>query len=346
MVYAAVWLGLLVLIGSVGVAGLAGTRADGPATPVERTRLEKRAVAVAYVDVEGGVRNLYPARPGRVVEVLAREGQEVPAGAPLLRVDDTLAQAQVAEAKIDLAAAQERLTQARRLSVQHQKQVAAQQEAVTVARRDVDKAKAIAGKARRLAKDRAGVTSEDVKVTEAEVAKAEAAVRAQQAKLELIESADSSAAVRLAELDVRAKHKQQDKALYGLKECTVVAPEKGAVLRTLARAGEVLGPNPQQPALIFCPSKPRIVRAEVEQEFAGTIVLGQKASIVDYATSKGEWRGKVTRVSAWYTQRRSPIQEPLQFNDVRTLEVIIQLTGGKQPLRIGQRVLVTLDGGS
>ena len=32
--------------------------------------------------------------------------------------------------------------------------------------------------------------------------------------------------------------------------------------------GEVFGPQSRQPALLFCPDKPRIVRAEVEQEFA------------------------------------------------------------------------------
>ena len=38
--------------------------------------------------------------------------------------------------------------------------------------------------------------------------------------------------------------------------------------------------------------------------------------------------------------------EPLQFNDVRTLECIVTLDPGQPPLRIGQRVRVTLEGGS
>ena len=54
------------------------------------------------------------------------------------------------------------------------------------------------------------------------------------------------------------------------------------------------------------------------------------------------WRGKVVRLSDWYTHRRSMLQEPLQFNDVRTLECIVQLDPGQSALRIGQRVRVTL----
>jgi hypothetical protein len=47
-------------------------------------------------------------------------------------------------------------------------------------------------------------------------------------------------------------------------------------------------------------------------------------------------------MSDWYTPRRSIIQEPLQFNDVRTLECIIQLDPDQQMPRIGQRVRVKL----
>ena len=54
------------------------------------------------------------------------------------------------------------------------------------------------------------------------------------------------------------------------------------------------------------------------------------------------WRGQVARISDWYTHRRSILQEPLQLNDVRTLECLIALDSGQPPLRIGQRVLVTL----
>ena len=55
---------------------------------------------LAFVDVEDGIRSLYPAQNGRVVAVPAREGVEVPEGALLLQVDDTLAKAQLSEAEI------------------------------------------------------------------------------------------------------------------------------------------------------------------------------------------------------------------------------------------------------
>jgi multidrug resistance efflux pump len=335
----------MVLVGSAAFVGLTlRSHAQDSSAPGGPPR-ERRAVAVAYVDVEGGVTNLYPVKPGRVVAVLVREGQEVEADAALFRLDDTLEKAQLAEARIDLQAAEQRLTQARNLVAQHQKKVAAQKAAIEVARHQVKSAQLLHQKAQRYYKQGLGGSAEDVKLAAQLIEKAKAGVQAEQAKLAALEAMEPSAAVKLAELDVQAKRQQVDRAEYALKLQTVRAPVKGAVLRSTVTVGEVLGANPRQPALVFCPSGPRIIRAEVEQEFAGRVEVGQHARIQDDATGSGDWRGRVERLSDWFAPRRSIILEPLQFNDVRTLECIIRLEGNnKSRLRIGQRVRVTLEG--
>jgi hypothetical protein len=95
--------------------------------------------------------------------------------------------------------------------------------------------------------------------------------------------------------------------------------------------------------VVFCPDGQRIIRAEVEQEFARDVAVGQAAAVQDDTTADGPiWHGRVFRVSDWYTRRRSILQEPLQLNDVRTLECLVALDPGQQPLRIGQRVRVTI----
>jgi multidrug resistance efflux pump len=131
--------------------------------------------------------------------------------------------------------------------------------------------------------------------------------------------------------------------LLALEQCDLKAPADGTVLRVLVRPGEVLSSQPRQPAVWFCPQTPRIVRAEVDQEFGYRVALGQPAVIRDDSTAAVTWRGQVYRVSDWYTHRRSILQEPLQLNDVRTLECLIAVEPGQAPLRIGQRVLVTLE---
>ena len=113
-------------------------------------------------------------------------------------------------------------------------------------------------------------------------------------------------------------------------------------MRLQVGVGEWLGSVPKQSAVQFLPAGPRIVRAEVEQEFANRVSVGQAAEVHDDSKAGPTWRGKVARMSDWYTHRRSIVQEPLQFNDVRTLECIIQLDAHAQMPKIGQRVRVLL----
>lgn len=344
--------GLLLLVGSFTISSLAlqgASRADGPNG--NGHGLPSKSVAVAYVDVEGGVLPLYPTRPGRVVEVPYREGATVKKGQVLLRVDDTLAKAERDEAELALEAARERLEQAKTLRTQHEKKMEALKAAVGVEEAKVGQAKAAAAKAKRFYDDKTGGSEEDVKIAEQAVEAAKAGVRARQAELDALKAVDSGAAERLAAIDVRAKQKLVEKAKYGVEECTIKAPIDGTLLRTLASVGETLGGNPRGPAVWLCPLGPRIIRAEVEQEFAANVAVGQSAEIKDDATDGGSWTGKVVRVSDWYTHRRSILQEPMQFNDVRTLEVIVAVNAlnpkadpKPAPLRIGQRVRVTLSG--
>jgi multidrug resistance efflux pump len=345
----AVRLGALLLVASFTFAGflMRSSAQDNP-TPVEPARVDPRTVAaaIAYVDVEGGVRPLYPVQLGRVVKVFAREGKEYDGGDPLLQVDDRHARLKVERAQADLKVAQEKLRQARRLVEQHKKKVDAQKAAVRAAEEDVKAAQTQYDKAQRYYKNRIGGSADDVASAAALVAKAKAGVTAKQAELAVVESMDPTAAITIAEQGVRDKEKQLEEAELGLKECTVFAPEKGTVLRRNVNVGEVLGSNPQRPALLFAPGGPRIVRAEIEQEFAPRVAVGQTARIQDDSTGGGEWRGKVVRLSDWYTHRRSMLLEPLQLNDVRTLEAIVEFDPQPNtPLRIGQKVRVLLEAG-
>jgi multidrug resistance efflux pump len=340
-----VGLGVVLLAASVLVAGLAVHSPSRAGTPADSTSPnDRRSVATAFVDVEGGVRSLYPVQHGRVVSVPVKEGQEVEEGTVLLQVDNTLALAQQTEAEIALDLARKRLVQAQQAVEQHKYQVQAQQEALDRARQRKAAAQIQAEKAKRFQANRlGGIQKEDVTAAAKLVAETEASIRAEQARLKAVEAVKPEVGVELAQLDVKASEKQLDKAKYAVRQHTVYAPCKGQLLRCQVTVGEVLGENPKYPILQFCPSVDRIVRAEVEQEFAGRVRLDQKALIRDDATGGGEWHGTVTRLSDWYAQRRSVLLEPLQFNDVRTLEVIIRLEKSKEPLRIGQRVLVTLD---
>src|SRR5262249_48937278 len=115
----------------------------------------------------------------------------------------------------------------------------------------------------------------------------------------------------------------------------------GRVLQVFVGPGDVLNGLPTSPAVQFRPAGPLVVRAEVEQEFAGRVAAGQLAEVEDYADANLHWYGRVARVADWIRPRQSMLAEPFQRNDVRTAECVI-LLGTDQRLRIGQQMRVTI----
>jgi membrane fusion protein (multidrug efflux system) len=339
-------LGLVVLAISLAAASLAMKPSEqGESAPPTHPAPGKRAVAVARVDVEGGVtKSLYPVRPGRVTAVPFREGEPIKEGQVLLRVDDTLARIDLARAENALTAAREKLAQARTLVKQHEMGLRAMEAAVGVEKKKVAAARAQAKKAARFFSEKLGGSQEDVDAAEALVAQAEAAVAAKEKDLERLRSMDPQGAVRLAESDILDKEEQLKAARLGIAECEVKAPYDGTLLRLGVAIGDVLGSNPKMPIMEYCRSGPRIVRAEVEQEFASLVRVGQTARMQDDATGGGEWKGKVLRIGDWFAKKRGQLLEPMEFNDVLTLEVVLAVEPSSQPLRIGQRLRVLLEG--
>jgi multidrug resistance efflux pump len=343
-------IGALILLGSlilmISVAGLGrfGSRSRAEDVSPGAQQAENAPpwiVCFGHVDLEQGITSLYPAVMGRVVEVPVHETEGVHAGDVLLRLDDRLAQLRVREAEADLLAAKELLTQAEKLPDQHRAKMAQQRAAIEAVQHRLEGARYLLARKRELS-ELQHINRKEADAAGALVEEAEATLRAEQGKLRELEIVDPSSSAKRAQADVEAKEARLEQARRGVEECTLRAPADGTVLRVLVNPGEVLGPQPKQAALLFCPAGERIIRAEVEQEFAGRVAVGEAALIQDDTTTGPAWRGRVTRISDWYTQRRSILQEPFQFNDVRTLECLVALDPGQPPLRIGQRVRVTL----
>lgn len=303
-------------------------------------------VGVGHVDVEGGVSFPYPTSQGRVVEVPIKEGQAVRKDDVLFRLDDFLARQDLAAAERAVRAAVSQLNKAKNGRVLQQS-LASQQSSVIEARRlEIDAARIRAARLRENAGIVPGVNIKDADAADKGIAALGAALAAEEKKLEALQvgARDIDSLIEQAEIDLEQKKALIEKAQYGLNECVVKAKCDGTILRLTLQAGDILPAQPRTPPLIFCPSSPRIVRAEIEQEWAGRVDVGQVATIEDY-TSNGSspvWKGRVTRAAEWMAQRRSILPDPGQFHDVRTLECVVSLDPGQPPLRIGQRVRVTL----
>jgi multidrug resistance efflux pump len=298
-------------------------------------------VCFGQVDLIHGVTALVPLQPGRVTELLVEEGQTVAEGTVLVRLEDKAARSRIAEAQAALDEAELRLKQSRKLPEQHQSRIAQQQDAVDAMNERLSAAKSQHARQEKMVNDKIA-DEKDLDISKYHVRELEAMLRAEKKRLEDLKRQDIDDDIRRAEKEVELMKARRDQAKLALDECVVKAPRRGTVLRLLVGPGEVLGSQSKQPAVQFAAAGPLIVRTDVEQEFVSRVAVGQPATIQDETRLGHEWKGKVERIADWVTQRRSVMNGPLEFSDIRTVEVIITLDSGQPPLRIGQRVRVRI----
>jgi multidrug resistance efflux pump len=346
------------IVGTVGLAALALSTAGaifaltpngakGQRTPEPTTGARPGAPVVCYgtIDVEPGVLPLYPMQAGRVIDVPVHENQNVKKGAVLLRLDNRLAKSQLDQAKADADAAEADLALARKLTEQLAAKTAQQQAAIDAATHELHAAERSFERKKQLEKDKL-LNPLEVAAAEELVNKAKAAVRAEEARMRELKLTDPKLQIDRAEAQAAAKKAQLDKAQLALDEDQLLAPTDGQVLQVFVGAGSLLAPDPRQPALYFAPAGPRIVRAEIEQEFANRLVVGQSVKIQDEYGNGPERPGKVARIADWYTRSRMQVQDPMRAlsSDVRTLECIVTMEPGQPGFRLGQRVRVKSPG--
>lgn len=336
-------LGLLI----VSVAGYSqfmsfSLRGQGTETAAEKSA-PRHVVCFGFVDLENGVTKLHPTQPGRVAEVLVREGESVAAGAVLMRMVDDVPRARADQARIGMETAQRDLDYARTtLPKKHALELQMQGDAVNLAKAMLTVKKLAYDHKRDLATSKAIVSSTDVAMAKEEWEAAQLQVQQEENKVKLLQMQDPNEEIRRLESLVGERTALHKQALADLADYTIRAPKAGTVLRITCGPGDPLGPTSRQPAIEFAGDGPRFVRAEVEQAFAGSVKPGLPVTIEDGTNAGGKWTGRVERVGDFFTHKRSIVQEPDQFNDVKTLECIIALDPNQAPLKINQRVLVTI----
>lgn len=336
-------LAVVLLVGSLAVAGWYFF------TPKKDDRQPLRAedldvVCTGRVDAPQMVISLDPAQAGRVVEVFVKEGDEVTTDQPILKLDDSIAvhRRKQAEAAVTAAATDRDRVKAEAAQFPDQVKVrramvAAAGEQVTAAEKNLEARRALSGLQKPGEAEIAGMEAMVRQLRE--LKKAEEIGLAQLEKAERENFADY--AVKAAEARLAAAEADLELARKSEKECVLLAPARGHILRLQATKGGNLAPG-YVPAVVFAPAGKRVVRAEVDQEYLTKVHEGQAVEIQDESRlDSPKWTGKVKSVSKWVAQRRTMILEPGEINDVRTLEAVVEPDDDKG-LVIGQRMRITI----
>jgi multidrug resistance efflux pump len=311
-------------------------------------------VALGAVDLEiapGGFVPLIPLQPGEVSEILVRENQTVKKGEVLLRVDDENQALMVAQAESGVKLAEAQLAQAQSGVGQYQGTVEAQQSAIDAAKRKIAAAQFRLHRQKQMAEAVSEATqkptytnSDELNAVTEELEAAKAGLAAEQAKLRAILASKPENKIREAEANVILSRQRADLARLAVKRCNLEAPADGTVLRLTVAKGAVLGPQSRQAPVLFAPDGPRIVRAEVPQEFAHRVQAGMAAVVQDEATGQLSWQGRVKRLGAAYLPKRSAGLEAFSLggSDERVLECLVELEPGQALPLLGQRVRVNI----
>lgn len=175
-----------------------------------------------------------------------------------------------------------------------------------------------------------------------QVQEVEALLQVETHRLADVEEEDSALAVDRAEAELAVAEARVRQSRSALGECVLRAPGPGVVVETLVGPGDVVGGPAGSPAVRYAAGTGRMVRVELEQEFAGRVRVGSKATVSE-EEGGGGWGGRVSRVGEWYRRRWSLAEGPGLSTDVRTVECWITLAGSPR-LRLGQRVQVRIEG--
>lgn len=148
----------------------------------------------------------------------------------------------------------------------------------------------------------------------------------------------AAVAVKTALAGLNTARARQAVAAREVEERKVVAPLDGQIIQRQARPGNGVSTLNVTPLFLFAPDVPRIVRAELEEQYLSVVVPNQAAEILLEADPAKTWRGTVLRLGR-VVGARTPSDDPSEKQDHRVVEVVVGFAEA-QNLLIGQRVVV------
>jgi ABC exporter DevB family membrane fusion protein len=303
--------------------------------------------------------------PGRIREVLVKEGDLVERGQVVIRFDDAepAAGVRMSEARVRTA-----LADVRRAARALESARARWAETRSGARpEEIERARAELAEARQkqhfseVERDRmkrlldGGYIARaqyDAEESNCEVWRAR--VRASQealnlllagAKAETVAAAwaqvqEAEAELRGAESHVQQARAHLDMARAALGSTVVEATLDGKVTRKLVEPGEAV--DVSMPLMVLGDLQKIIVKAEVDETDVGKLAVGQKAEITADAYPGRVFPGKIYEIGQAVGKRKVRPEDPAKIQDMKVLETKIEVTEGADELKLGMTVDVRI----
>ena len=297
-----------------------------------------RIAGTGVVEPRGEALALGTDAAGLVQQVLVVPGQQVAAGAPLVRLDDRTAAARAASARAGLALARARLVRLEALPrAEELPPLVARVEAARVAWREAED---LHQRAVRMAPT--GAVSEEDAARRATAALA-AAARLQESEADLAQLKAGAWApdLAIAKVEVTVAEAEVASAEVEVRRRMITAPRAATVLRVDARPGE--SANPGGPALVTLGDiEVLCVRADLDEQDAWRLKPGAVAVAVVRGNSSLRHPLTWDRAELVVRPKKSLTGEGTERIDTRVVQVLFTLPPGTA-LRVGQQVDVQVD---
>ncbi len=327
-----------------------GEKAPAREAPPEVSVVELKAEPVTITELLPGrvaayrVAEIRPHIGGLVRRQLFRQGSEVAAGDPLFQLDPAVFAAEKAMAAAVLQRAEsvppraqlqvgriEALLKTQAASQQaHDDALAARAQAAAEATLQEAQARRGALEARKAVQmrllDRLRRAAKEQAVSPQSLDEAEAAM----ATL----TGEWRGTVAMTAL-VTAK---RDAARYEVERRQVRAALPGRVARRSVQPGDAVSATAMTDLFVMIPDTPRIVRAEIQENFVRLVKPGMVADIVSESDERIGTAGKVVRIGSFLDARRTG-ESGTERADVRVAKSILEIES-PEALLIGQRVYV------
>ena len=271
--------------------------------------------------------------PGRIAQILVKEGDRVEAGAPLVELESSIERAALAAAEADLEAAKADMLRTSR---------GLRREDVDAVVADTEGARARATlshdaleRTEKLAKGGAA-TPDELDRARSQAEADQRALESQEAKKKAALAGSRWEDVAQARAKMLGAAARRDEAKAQLERLTIRAPLAGEILQLKFRAGEYYTPGGDS-LIVMGDTRVLRVRVDVDERDVARVAVGAKAFATSTAFPGRRFAGKVVEVGKRMGRKNVRTDDPVERIDTKILEVVIQLDD-RQGLVPGLRV--------
>jgi ABC exporter DevB family membrane fusion protein len=360
---------ILLLVGVVMGAGAFGfgewRRGQADRTVTVRVgKIQQTVAAIGRVEPFTEV-TLANKIPGRIREVLVREGDLIKRGQVVIRFDDAepaagvlMAEARIRTAQADVRRAARALESARARWIEVKS--GARPQEIDRARAELAEAKekqqfseVERARMKRLmdsgfvarAQYEAEATNAEVWRSRVRVAQETLNLLLAGPKAETVAAAwaqvqEAEAERRRTESQVQQAQAELGVARAALGSTVVESTVDGKVTRKLVEPGEAV--DVSMPLMVLGDLQKVIVKAEVDETDVGKLSLGQKAEITADAYPGRVFSGLVYEIGQAVGKRKVRPEDPAKIQDMKVLETKIEVVDGAEDLKLGMTVEVRI----